>query len=191
MPALSEKALFGVRCAAEILRNSRKVVVLTGAGISTPSGIPDFRSTDSGLWEHHDPFEVASLTAFRYNPGQFFNWMRSLVGVMIQANPNPAHYSVARLEQAGYIKAVITQNIDALHQRAGSQNVLEVHGSMNTLTCVSCYQRLIHSPISPLYGNGRHSAAGLWRVLKPDLALFGEQPCATWLKAHEATRTAI
>ena len=191
MPALSEKTLFGVRCAAEILRNSRKVVVLTGAGISTPSGIPDFRSTDSGLWEHHDPFEVASLTAFRYNPGQFFNWMRSLVGVMIQAHPNPAHYSVARLEQAGYIKAVITQNIDALHQRAGSQNVLEVHGSMNTLTCVSCYQRVDSQPyLGPYMETGAiPRCLGCGGVLKPDLVLFGEQlPARTWLKAHEASK---
>jgi len=114
--------------AARMLRESRHAVALTGAGISTPSGIPDFRSAASGLWTQNDPMQVASLTTFRRRPEAFFNWLRPLAEKMWAAQPNPAHTALAQLEQAGLLKAVITQNIDALHQRAGSQTVIELHG---------------------------------------------------------------
>src|SRR5262245_15355971 len=109
---------------AHLLRHARQVVVLTGAGLSTPSGIPDFRSPESGLWEHTDPMEVASLASFRFRPERFFAWLRPLARHIAHAHPNPAHYALAALEQAGYVKQVITQNIDGLHTQAGSQNVL-------------------------------------------------------------------
>ncbi len=181
----------GIRGAAEIILQARQTVVLTGAGISTPSGIPDFRSPDSGLWNQYDPFEVASLESFRYNPEKFFHWIRPLAIGMHLAAPNPAHLALARLEQAGYIKTIITQNIDGLHQKAGAINVLEVHGSMQTLTCVSCFQKVeavgyieafLERGDIPYCKRCRH-------VLKPDVILFGEQlPVRTWLKAQEVSK---
>ncbi len=176
-------------CAADIIRNSRSAVALTGAGISTPSGIPDFRSTDSGLWETYDPFEVASLSAFRYRPEKFYEWMRPLARGMQEALPNAAHVGLAQLENAGYLKAIITQNIDNLHQRAGAKNVLEVHGSMQTLTCAQCFhQYSAEAFYGPYLEQGViPRCPDCMAVLKPDVILFGEQlPARTWLKAQDA-----
>ncbi len=191
MVDLSPRSLQAIRCAADILRASKNGIALTGAGISTPSGIPDFRSTNSGLWERYDPFEVASLSAFRYHPEQFYDWMRPLVSGMHAALPNPAHYALARLEQAGILKAIITQNIDGLHQRAGSTTVYEVHGSLDTLTCGSCFQQVSSAGFIQPYLQSqtipRCPACG--GMLKPDIVLFGEQlPARTWLKAHEISK---
>lgn len=182
----------GVRCAADILRSSRRGVVLTGAGISTPSGIPDFRSTGSGLWTRYDPFEVASLSAFRYNPHRFYDWVRSLVEGIFAAAPNEAHFAVARLEEHGYIQTVITQNIDVLHHRAGSKNVLEVHGSLRTATCVQCYRQYeAEKFLTEFLESGEMPRCPHCKgILKPDVILFGEQlPAKTWLKAQEASKT--
>lgn len=181
----------GIRCAAEIIRGCKKGVVLTGAGISTPSGIPDFRSSESSLWKVYDPFEVASLNSFRHHPEKFFGWMRGLALDIRGAQPNPAHVGLARLEQAGYLQTVITQNIDGLHQRSGSSHVLQVHGSLETLTCVSCYQNFpsdgyIHNYME--HGEIPR-CPGCKGILKPDVVLFGEQlPVTTWLKAQEASK---
>ena len=191
MPDFSASTEFGIRCAADIIRSSRRGAVLSGAGISTPSGIPDFRSANSGLWEQVNPLEVASLLSFRYRPEAFYQWMRPLAIKMSLAQPNPAHLGLARLEQAGYLQTIITQNIDSLHQQAGSKNVVEVHGSMRTLTCTGCYRK---------YDSGDYSTAYLeqgvvphcprcGQLLKPDLILIGEQlPANTWLNAQEASR---
>lgn len=181
----------GVQAAAEIILGSRYTVVLTGAGISTPSGIPDFRSPTSGLWERYDPFEVASLNAFRYNPDKFYSWMHPLFRDIIAAQPNPAHIGFARLESAGYLRAVITQNFDGLHQRAGSNHVLEVHGTLSTLTCTKCYQQVSASRFTRAYideGIIPHCDR-CESVLKPDVILFGEQlPARIWLQAQEQCR---
>lgn len=191
MTEYGEATRMGIRCAADILRISKRAVVLTGAGISTPSGIPDFRSPDSGLWEKFDPLELASLTAFRYNPQRFYDWMRTLARTIYRAEPNPAHHSLTRLQQQGRLQTIITQNIDALHQRAGSTNVLEVHGSFERMSCIRCYQN---------YDSNRFLAAYLEQgeiprcpdcagILKPDLVLMGEQlPARVWLEAQEACR---
>ena len=114
--------------ASALLRHARCAIALTGAGISTHSGIPDFRSPRSGLWELNDPAEVASIYGFRHNPARFYNWIRPLARTILDAEPNPAHTALARMEQNGSLCSVITQNIDLLHSRAGSQNVHEVHG---------------------------------------------------------------
>jgi NAD-dependent deacetylase len=191
MSESSEATQFGLRCAADIIRGSKRAVVLTGAGISTPSGIPDFRSPDSGLWEHFDPFEVASLTAFRHNPANFYRWMRELAGIILEAQPNLAHFSLAKLQHLGYVQTIITQNIDALHQRAGSQNVLEVHGSLETMTCTGCYQRVKARDYMEAYLERAEMpyCAGCGAVLKPDLVLMGEQlPAKTWLEALQACK---
>ena len=192
MPELSQASQIGIRCAADIIRSSKQGVVLTGAGISTPSGIPDFRSTESSFWQRFDPFEVASLATFRYHPEKFFDWMRSLAGDIYTAQPNPAHKALARLEQAGFIKTVITQNIDGLHQRAGSGRVLEVHGGLDSLTCASCYEKVSSDGyIQPYLESGKMPRCpGCGGILKPDIVLMGEQlPARTWLKAQEASKT--
>ena len=178
-----------IRRAAELLKACKYGVALTGAGISTPSGIPDFRSTGSGLWNRFDPFEVASLSAFRYHPERFFDWMRALALDIVQAEPNPAHIALAQLEAAGIIRTIVTQNIDGLHQRAGSRCVLEVHGTLYTLTCIGCYRQYDANGFLQPY-----LTAGIIprcpecnQILKPDVILFEEQlPLQTWLKAHEA-----
>jgi len=191
MPELSNSTRMGIRCAADIIRSSQRGVVLTGAGVSTPSGIPDFRSANTGIWEQFDPFEVGSLSAFRYNPRRFYEWMRTLATGIQEASPNPAHYGLARLEEAGYIQTVITQNIDRLHQRAGSKNVLEVHGSMGTLTCTRCYRTISSEGyLQPYLQNGEIPyCPDCHSVLKPDLVLMGEQlPATTWLKAQKACK---
>jgi NAD-dependent deacetylase len=163
--------------AARLLGAARSAIALTGAGISTPSGIPDFRSPESGLWRHADPYEVASLTAFRYNPFKFFKWIHPLARLMIEAEPNPAHRALAALEDRGLLRGVITQNIDGLQQRAGSKNVLEVHGNLRTATCISCYRRYpTGSFLQDFIETGdppRCPSCG--GVLKPDAVLFGEQ----------------
>ncbi len=165
--------------------------MLTGAGISTPSGIPDFRSTNSGLWEKNDPFEVASLSAFRYNPENFYNWLRTLAAGIYAAQPNPAHFALARLEKDDFLHTLITQNIDGLHQRAGSENVLEVHGSIRTLTCTSCYHQVDGNELAEAYlaTGAIPYCQDCGSVLKPDVVLFGEQlPVRPWLKAQEACK---
>jgi NAD-dependent deacetylase len=180
-----------IACAVNIIRNSKRAVVLTGAGISTPSGIPDFRSGGEGLWTRYDPFEVASLISFRYHPEKFYDWIRPLAVKIRKAEPNAAHYSLAKLEQAGLLKATITQNIDGLHQRAGSRTVIEVHGSLETMTCVDCYDKAdARDFIKPYFENGQvpHCPA-CGGVLKPDVVLFGEQlPVYSWLQAQKTSK---
>jgi NAD-dependent deacetylase len=188
MPPEISKFDQAIRHAAQLIQESQHAIALTGAGISTPSGIPDFRSSGSGLWQRYDPMEVASLTAFRYQPEKFFAWLRNLVLEIVQAEPNPAHTSLARLEKAGKVQAIITQNIDDLHQRAGSKNVLEVHGTMRTLTCIHCYRKYDSSGfIEPYLENGEiPHCQNCGNILKPDVVLFEEQlPYKTWQKAQE------
>lgn len=180
-----------VRRAAGLLKACNYGVVLTGAGISTPSGIPDFRSAGSGLWTRYDPFEVASLSAFRYHPEKFFIWMRTLAQEIVQAVPNPAHIALAELEAAGIIQVIITQNIDGLHQRAGSRHVLEVHGSLQTLTCIGCYRKFESNGfLQPYLAFGTiPRCPDCNQILKPDVVLFEEQlPLQTWYQSQEACR---
>ena len=177
--------------AAELIRKAKRAVVLTGAGISTPSGIPDFRSEGTGLWSREEPLEVASLTTFRTSPGRFFEWFRPLAGQIFYASPNAAHHALAQLEQAGYVRTVITQNIDALHQKAGSQCVVETHGTMQTLTCTRCYQTVNADPFfkSFIDDGSIPTCAACNGILKPDVILFGEQlPHAAWVQAQRAAR---
>jgi len=177
--------------AAELFRQARRVVVLTGAGISTPSGIPDFRSEGKGLWSRDEPMDVASLSTFRTHPERFFRWFRPLVGQIFDAQPNGAHRALADLEKAGAAQTIITQNIDMLHQKAGSKHVIEMHGTLKTLSCTRCYKqfdssefvrRFIDDGTIPLC----QKCSG---ILKPDVILFGEQlPQAAWFEAQTAAR---
>lgn len=165
-----------IQKAQAILASSRYAVALTGAGISTPSGIPDFRSADSGVWENHDPMEVATITAFRRQPQQFYNWMRPLTSTILNADPNPAHLALRDLEQHGPLRSVITQNIDNLHTLAGSQTVHEVHGHLREAVCLGCAQE---SPSTKLLEDFANTGAiptctACGSVLKPKVVLFGE-----------------
>jgi NAD-dependent deacetylase len=124
--------------AAKIIHSSRQGVVFTGAGISVPSGIPDFRSASTGLWNRFNPMEVASLSAFRYNSAAFYNWLEPLVAKILASKPNAAHTSITKMQEMGFLQTVITQNIDGFHQKAGSANVVELHGSLEEMICPSC-----------------------------------------------------
>ena len=176
--------------AADLFRQARHAIVLTGAGISTPSGIPDFRSTETGLWSKDEPLEAASLNTFRTRPERFFEWFRPLASQILDAVPNPAHTALAALEEKGWIKSILTQNIDMLHWKAGSKNVIELHGTLRTLTCAQCYHNVtVEAYIAPYIEDGSlplcPKCGGL---LKPDVILFGEQlPQAAVFKAQQET----
>jgi NAD-dependent deacetylase len=165
-----------IQRAAQLLAHARHAVALTGAGLSTPSGIPDFRSHDTGLWENYDPMEIASFQAFRRRPVDFFNWIRPLALQMFAAHPNPAHLALAELENAGRVKHIITQNIDGLHQRAGARDVIELHGDIYSGTCVACYQVYRSEEFSTaLIDAGRIPVCPhCGGVIKPNVILFGE-----------------
>ncbi|MGE5250735.1 MAG: SIR2 family NAD-dependent protein deacylase [Bacteroidota bacterium] len=191
MTAFSSQTLTAIEFAAELFRSAKRAVVLTGAGLSTPSGIPDFRSEGTGLWSREEPLEVASLTTFRTAPEKFFNWFRPLANQIFYAEPNPAHDALARLEQAGLVRAIITQNIDLLHQKAGSKRVIEMHGSMRTLTCTRCFQQVESAPFLPAFAasGAMPCCPACGAVLKPDLILFGEQlPYKAWQEAQREAR---
>ena len=163
--------------AADLLRAARHAVALTGAGLSTRSGIPDFRSPGSGLWEKYDPMEVASIYAFRRDPERFYSWIRPLGDGVTLAEPNDGHRALAELEEGGWLKAVITQNIDGLHQRAGSREVLELHGNLREASCMDC--RLVR-PADTMFAE--FLASGeiprcpvCFGVMKPNVIFIGEQ----------------
>jgi len=159
--------------AAELLHEARRVVALTGAGISRPSGIPDFRSED-GLWARDDPMLVASLAGFRADPHRFYNWVRPLVDTIEVALPNPAHFALAQLEHEGRLSAVITQNIDGLHQRAGSGNVYELHGHVRSATCLECDHQVPGWPLMMQVRHGEIPRCACGGLFKPDVVLFDE-----------------
>jgi NAD-dependent deacetylase len=176
-----------IKKAADLLSKANHAVVFTGAGISTPSGIPDFRSPQSGLWNDSDPLKVASLWAFRKSPKDFFDWIRPLAINSESAKPNLAHLGLANLENMGIIKSVITQNIDGLHHKAGSINVLELHGSAQSATCPSCGRKhnrdYFHTTIT--LGEDFPRCLNCNSIIKPDVVLFGESlPQDTWNKAY-------
>jgi NAD-dependent deacetylase len=164
-----------IRTAVDLIRQATHIVALTGAGISTPSGIPDFRSADSGLWDRADPMVVASLQMFLRDPRPFYKWFHPLLATVMQAQPNPAHRALATLESAGKLAAVVTQNIDNLHSQAGSRAVYELHGHLRQMTCMQCHQVDLAAPVlSAFMVNGHvpyHHCGG---VLKPNVVFFGE-----------------
>jgi NAD-dependent deacetylase len=159
--------------AARLLRQAQRGVALTGAGISTPSGVPDFRS-DSGIWRGHDPFEIAGLASFRRDPQHFFRWFQPLLGQLIKAQPNPAHRALAQLEQRGMLRAVITQNIDGLHQRAGSREVYELHGNLRSATCTECEEQVPGERVIASIQKGHVLRCRCGGIYKPDIVLFDE-----------------
>jgi NAD-dependent deacetylase len=156
---------------AELVERRRLCLVLTGAGVSTESGIPDFRSAE-GIWTRYDPFEVAHIDAFRRDPARVWEFYALRLDALAQAQPNDGHHALAELEGRGWVRAVVTQNVDGLHRAAGSQEVVEVHGSLREADCVHCGVRVPMSealaelplPACPECGE----------VLKPGVVMFGE-----------------
>ena len=167
---------------AEILLQHSPCVTLTGAGFSTQSGLPDFRSPGKGLWEQLEkkPYSasaVMTLQGFKLNPESFYSRFRLFLEKIMSAKPNPAHYALAELEASGFIQAIITMNGDMLHQKAGSQRVIEIHGTIARAVCISCYQ-----PDEGIYHWQGYIETGeiprcrhCGGIMKPDVILTGEQ----------------
>ena len=159
---------------AELIRDAQPCVVLTGAGVSTESGIPDFRSP-TGIWAEFDPLEYASIEAFRRDPAKVWSFYAPRFAMLTEAEPNDAHRALAALEEAGYVRAIVTQNIDLLHERAGSRDVIEVHGSIRTSSCRACGASYpLAEVVALLETEAAPSCAACGGVLKPDVVFFGE-----------------
>lgn len=181
---------------AGLLARRPACVALTGAGLSTRSGLPDFRSPGSGLWElaerlPDDQARLMTLQGFKEAPEAFYDRFRPFLAAVLSAAPNPAHGALAQLEAAGYLQGVITQNGDGLHQKAGSQTVVEIHGSLATATCLRCHQSDTGPPLWQAFcAQGeiprcRHCGG----LMKPDIILTGEQlPWQAALKARTLLR---
>lgn len=168
--------------AMEIAGAKNNTIALTGAGISVASGIPAFRGV-GGLWDKYDPGEYATIEAFRKNPAKVWVMLKEFKEVIQQAQPNPAHLALAKLEQLGYLRTIITQNVDGLHQEAGNTNVIEFHGNNRDTVCLKCGRkypgRELNLDTLPPYCN----CGG---VLKPDAVFFGEPiPWEALSRSHE------
>jgi NAD-dependent deacetylase len=159
---------------AELIRARQPCVVLSGAGISTESGIPDFRSP-SGIWAQYDPMEYATISAFRRDPVKVWEFYGSRLGALTRAEPNAGHQALARLERRRLVRAVVTQNIDGLHQRAGSNEVIEVHGSIRTASCLVCRTQVpLAGVVAALEAAPAPRCPRCGAILKPDVVMFGE-----------------
>jgi len=159
---------------ARLIRERQPCVALTGAGVSTESGIPDFRSP-TGIWAQYDPMVYATIQAFRRDPLKVWDFYSKRLGLLQDARPNAAHLALAELERLGLLQAVVTQNVDRLHELAGSRDVVEVHGSVRSFVCLDCGTRasfdevvavLERAPAPPCPSCGA--------ILKPDVVMFGE-----------------
>ena len=167
----------GVARLAELVRDGGPVVALTGAGISVPSGIPDFRSPRTGLWQNVDPMEVAHIDAFHADPVRFWSFYGERFASLQDKRPNGAHEALAQLERHGLLSGLITQNIDMLHTRAGSREPIEVHGSIATSSCLSCPGAVELAEVrarQAAASDGVPRCALCGAPLKPDVVLFGE-----------------
>ncbi|HWG55383.1 MAG TPA: NAD-dependent deacylase [Gaiellaceae bacterium] len=172
---------------AGLIRTHQPCVVLTGAGVSTESGIPDFRSA-GGIWAEFDPLEVASIDGFRRDPTRVWEFYRLRLSLLADAQPNDGHRALARLEQLGLVRAVVTQNVDGLHQAAGSADVVEVHGSIRGAVCIRCGSRYAADEVGARLPVP-HCDCG--EVLKPGVVMFGELlPVAALERASELARAA-
>ena len=176
---------------AELVRSRGPVVALTGAGISTESGIPDFRSP-TGIWAHYDPREYATIDAFRADPVKVWQFYALRLGALSETEPNAGHLALAELERAGFLRAVVTQNIDLLHGRAGSRDIVEVHGSIRTSSCPGCARHYaLADVLRMLEEAGIPRCEDCGGVLKPDVVFFGElMPEAAIDRAFELARSA-
>ncbi|MBM2823971.1 MAG: NAD-dependent protein deacylase [Thermoleophilia bacterium] len=176
---------------AALIRERQPCVVLTGAGVSTESGIPDFRSA-SGIWAEVDPFEVASIQAFRRDPERVWSFYCERIHMLREAEPNAAHYALAELERRGLVSAIVTQNIDILHSRAGSHEVIEVHGSIRSAVCLQCFStEAADDVLAQLEERAAPICVHCGEILKPGVTLFGELlPPEAIERATDLARTA-
>jgi len=160
---------------ARLIVEQQPCVALTGAGASTESGVPDFRSP-TGMWAEFDPLEYATLGAFRRDPVKVWRFYAPRFAMLTEAGPNAGHLALAELERLGLVRAVVTQNIDLLHERAGSRDVVEVHGSIRTSSCLSCGAVYPLADVAPLVeaGDGAPACAMCGAILKPDVVFFDE-----------------
>jgi NAD-dependent deacetylase len=160
---------------AELICESGSTVALTGAGISVPSGIPDFRTPGEGLWEKVDPMSVATIDAFHRHTKRFWDFYRPRLQMLTGSRPNPAHEALAELERRNLLDGVITQNIDRLHRKAGSERVIEVHGSIASASCTSCDASYEIEQVQSLFDDDGVATCGCCAgKVKPDVVLFGE-----------------
>lgn len=177
---------------AELIREHQPCVALTGAGVSTESGVPDFRSP-TGIWAHVDPMEYASLSAFRRDPERVWTFYRPRLEMLTQVEPNRAHRALAELERRGLLEAVVTQNIDVLHERAGSREVVEVHGAIRTASCPGCRAGYPLAEVRELLAaaEGAPCCPACGKALKPDVVFFEEMlPQGAIDRAFELARSA-
>ena len=173
---------------AALVRDHQPCVVLTGAGISTESGIPDFRSR-TGIWAQYDPMEYAHIDAFHRDPEKVWDFYGKRLAVLGDAEPNDGHRALAELEERGRVRAIVTQNIDRLHERAGSRALVEVHGSIHTSSCLVCGAVVPFDEVAKLLPVPHCPACGA--VLKPDVVMFGELlPAAQMVRAEQLAREA-
>jgi len=169
------------------LRQARHIAVLTGAGISAESGIPTFREAQTGLWARYDPQELASPQALRRQPGLVWVWYTWRRGLVQQAQPNPGHLALAEMERLAPRFTLITQNVDGLHQRAGSQNVIELHGNIMRTVCAAHRHEVTQWEPAPEGEAPRCPQCG--SVLRPDVVFFGESlPAEALQRATEAAQ---
>ncbi len=159
-----------IREAAGVLVSRRNAVALTGAGVSVESGIPAFRGSQ-GLWERYDPAEYATIGAFLRDPAKVWTMLSEMIDLFANAAPNPAHLGLAELERLGVLRSVVTQNVDGLHQAAGSRKVIEFHGNAGELVCIACWKRY---PSLAKVREGVPPRCACGQILKPDIVLFGE-----------------
>jgi len=187
----SKPVASAIRELAALVRERQPTVVLSGAGISTESGIPDFRSA-TGVWAQYDPMEYATIRAFRRDPVKVWEFYALRFSVLTHAEPNAGHRALAELERGGLVKAIVTQNIDGLHQRAGSHDVLEVHGSIRTVSCLECGERVtLEDVVASLRDRPAPPCPRCGAVLRPDVVMFGELlPVAAMGRAVELAREA-
>ena len=183
----------GIRLAGDLLKQSPWTAVLTGAGVSTESGLPDFRSTPApgrpgGLWTGLDPMRVASASAFARDPDAFYRFYRHRLSHLAGAKPNAAHRAIVQLETLGLVQLVITQNVDRLHQEAGSREVVEVHGNLCEARCQSCGSIVPIAEMARQLDAGAHPlCASCGGRLRPNVVLFEEMlPVEAYERAEDA-----
>jgi NAD-dependent protein deacetylase/lipoamidase len=163
-----------IEALATLLLERQPSVVLTGAGISTESGIPDFRSP-TGIWAEYDPMEYATIDAFQRDPVKVWEFYALRFDVLTQAQPNAGHLALVELERRGLVEALVTQNIDGLHERAGSRDVIEVHGSIRTASCLACGGRMpLADVVAALPDAPAPPCPRCGAIMKPDVVMFGE-----------------
>jgi NAD-dependent deacetylase len=178
------------------LRSASRIVVLTGAGVSAESGIPTFRDKQTGLWEHHDAMELATPDAFAHDPALVWGWYEWRRAAVLRAAPNPAHHAFAQLEQKVPRFTLVTQNVDDLHERAGSQNILHLHGEITRPYCERCRQpHTFPTAIPQLPADGARldppRCASCGGTIRPGVVWFGEAlPQHAWGAARKAAEEA-